>query len=151
MNSPHPIPNDFLPANEPELDALWQSWNRGDLSMHATLLLGFAARRREEILRLAAEGGGADPILAMKRLVVCEGTVDHGREMRDQQREIHNDIWFHGQRGDLDRRRISREWVGKYGPGWRRWRIKEYLFVIDRIAGRLTEILAETEALRPDS
>ena len=129
---------DYEAAQPAELEALWKSWDSGALAHLAEQLKHFAAERREAIL--ARAGGTADPIAliaALKRMVVELGTVHHPSEMRDQAREIHNYIWFHGEKGDYDRDGIAFDWAVRFAGGWRRWRIKQYLFVIERIADEL--------------
>ena len=105
-------------------------------------LLAFVREERAEILKLAA--GQLDPAalsLATRQLIATLRTVHHQSEMHDQMREIHNEIWFCGERGDHDTRRITRDWVERHGSHWRDWRIKEYLFLAEHCAAELADAL----------
>ena len=129
---------DYEAALPAELEALWKSWDGGALAHLAEQLKTFAAERRESILTRA--GGTADPIAliaALKRMVVELGTVHHPSEMRAQMGEIHNFIWYHGESGNYNRELIATDWTTRHAGSWRRWRLKEYLFVIDRVADEL--------------
>ena len=128
-------------ASQPEeLEKLQQRWSSGDLANHASQLLRFAEQQREAILALTE--GPNDPqalISAIKRTVVECGTVHHLTEMQAQMREIHDYIWYHGEKGEHDRDRIMHDWATRHAANWRRWRLKEYLFVIDQQAAEILE------------
>jgi len=122
-----------------ERELLWKRWSSGDLAPHCSQLMAFAEQQGEAILAMA--NNSTDPqslVFAAKRMVVEFGTVHHPTEMRDQMREIHDYIWYHGEKGDHDRDRIMQDWTVRHAASWRRWRLKEYLFVIDRIAEEIT-------------
>jgi hypothetical protein len=127
---------------EEERRVLELRWTQGRLQAHVERLLAFAERRRDEIL--AAVGSDLDPaalVRATKWLVVRQESVHAPSEMRDQVREIHDEIWIRGERGDYDRERIKHEWTSKHAAAWRRWRVKEYIFVADRCTADLVNRL----------
>jgi len=64
--------------------------------------------------------------------------------MQDQMREIHDEIWYCGQRGEFDTKQITREWVARHGSNWRRWRIKEYQFVAWHCAAEISAAMNHT-------
>jgi len=130
--------SDIEPANEDERVALELAWARGALDRYLGRLLTFVERHRDQIVQLA--GGDDEPaalVEAAKRVVVRAGAVDLSSEMRDQVQRICDEIWYRGERGDYDRAHITQEWTSLHAANWRRWRIKEYVFVIDRCAGEI--------------
>lgn len=128
-------PASYAPANDAEWRTLQSSWSRSELQTHAVRLLEFVDRHRLEILALAGPQAGADAKLqTLKRQIVSLESVCTLTEMLDQRRAIHDEIWFRGERGDYDRANIVHEWTSRHAASWRRWRIKEYLFVVDRCA-----------------
>jgi hypothetical protein len=133
---------EYEAANDEERRALELSWAEGRLQRHIELILAFLDRQREDILRLS--GGSPEPpelLRTTKRMIIQMGTVHPQAEMQDQIRAIHDEIWIRGEKGDFNRERITEDWTSQHACAWRRWRIKEYLFVADRcvtpIAGRL--------------
>lgn len=127
-------------SQQEELEKLQLRWSSGDLAHHASQLMVFAEQQREAILALA--DGSRDPqtlIFAIKKMVVECGSVHHPTEMQAQLREIHDYIWYHGEKGEFDRDRIARDWASHHAGNWRRWRLKEYLFVIDQQADEILE------------
>ena len=102
------------------------------------LLAGFVERHREEIFR---EAGGATESTALreaiKRLVFRRGSVAMASENRDQKAEMEKECWYRGQEGAHNRSDVKLKWADNYGREWRQWRVREYLFVIDRCEERL--------------
>ena len=142
MNSDHSAAL-LAPFSEAELTALELRWYSGQLLRHVEWLLGFADRHRTEILALAAES--PDPaalLLATKQLIVQRGSVHLAGELKDQLREIENELWYRGKEGDFDRSRIQLDWTAAHAATWRRWRIREYIFVTGRCEARVLAILA---------
>jgi hypothetical protein len=72
-------------------------------------------------------------------MIVQVGTVHAQSEMQDQIRAIRDEIWYRGERGDYDRERITQDWATQHANPWRRWRIKEYLYVADRCFNRIVD------------
>jgi hypothetical protein len=142
--SKHKRIEDYQATRPSELDTLWQRWRNGDLAHHATQLNEFAGRQRDAI-QAEADGVNDPPALitALQRRVVELGTVHHPSEMRDQMSEIHKHLWYQGEKGEHDRNRVAQDWATRHAGNWRRWRLKEYLFVIDRIAEELARRLRE--------
>jgi hypothetical protein len=131
--------SDIEPANDGERIALELAWARGALDRYLARLLTFVDRNRGEIVQLA-DGDAPDALVeAAKRVVVRAGAVDLSSEMRDQVQRICDEIWIRGERGDYDRAHITQEWTSLHAANWRRWRLKEYVFVIDRCAGEIVE------------
>jgi hypothetical protein len=129
-----------------ELHALELRWYKGEMLPYAEWLFAFVARNRAAILR---EGGApGDPaalLAATKQLIRESGSLHLASELRDQMREIHNEVWYRGERGEHDRSRIQQEWTSQHAAAWRRWRIKEYLFVVDHCGNRIVAKLLETD------
>jgi hypothetical protein len=131
-------PAKYVPANEAELRTLQEDWAYGELQTHAVRLVEFVDRHRAEILALAGPGASAEMKLqTIKSQVVRLESVCSLSEMQDQRRAIQDEIWYRGERGEYDRRHIAHEWASRHAAAWRRWRLTEYLFVIDRCAEAL--------------
>lgn len=130
----------YEPANDAERSTLEASWASGTLQRHLVRLLEFIDRHRDDLRTLAPDPGDSMAIVhAMKRLIIHLGTVHHRSEMDDQVRAIHDEIWICGERGSYDREFIKHDWTSRHASNWRRWRIKEYLFVTDH---SVSEIVA---------
>lgn len=128
----------FEPTDDTEREALETSWASGKLQQHGARLLAFVQRNRDAILRGAGERRDADALLsATKQLILAAGVVHPSSEMRDQVQAIADEIWIRGERGEYDRTHIAHEWTSLHAANWRRWRLKEYVFVADRCAADL--------------
>ena len=138
-------PANFDSLDENELFALELLWYEGRMLPHSEWLMAFMDRHREEILRMA--GAQRDPralLAATKQLIVQRGSIDMGSELKDQKQEIQNELWYRGEKGEHDRVRIEQQWTAEHAAAWRRWRIKEYLFVADRCVERIAAELLHT-------
>lgn len=134
------------PLTEDEQRALELRWDEGRLLQFADWLFAFVDGHREEILLLA--GTPRDPVTllaATKQLIARQGSLHMAAEMKDQRREIENEIRSRGEKGEHDRAGIQQEWTARHAAAWRRWRIREYLFVVDRSADRLAARLLPKE------
>ena len=121
---------------------LERRWLKDELRHRHDQVLAFARAQRVEILQLA--NGSREPAAlaaAARRLIARLRSVHQPSEMRDQVREMHNEIWYCGQRGEYDHPRITQEWTARHASSWRRWRIKEYLFLAERSAGEIATII----------
>ncbi|MEP7384329.1 MAG: hypothetical protein ABI910_21815 [Gemmatimonadota bacterium] len=140
----------LAPANGGEMIALEIAWARGALDCHVERILAFVDRNRDDIMQLADDAAhetsaSPDPraasphpsdahalLDAVKRVVGRAGAVHLPSEMRDQLQVMRDELWIRGERGDYDRANIAQEWTSLHAANWRRWRLKEYAFVIDR-------------------
>ncbi len=130
----------YFPTKEEfaRLDELWES---GALNRHIDNLIDFAKTHRQQIVDLA----GPNPDLRMlllttKRQIVKIGSVNHRIEISDQVRAIHDEIWIRGEKGFYDRAKIQEEWTDQHAKNWRRWRIKEYIYLIEHCGEKLKSI-----------
>ncbi|MSU21019.1 MAG: hypothetical protein EXS30_06455 [Pedosphaera sp.] len=124
---------------------LEKRWSGGQLRHRHDQVLAFAQAQQTQILQLA--GGSRDPAAlaaAAKRLIARLRSVHQSSEMRDQMREMHNEIWYRGQRGEHDHPRIKEEWTARHAASWRCWRIKEYLFLAEHCAAEIADIINST-------
>ena len=140
--TPHPLSSDSEPLIDPEQATLEKRWAAGSLRDHCTWVFDFCDSRREEILALS--GACADPntlVSVLKRLIKETGGVNHRMEMQAQLQEILKEIWIRGERGDFDRDRIAAEWASTHGPQWRRWRVRECLYVVERCTPEVVKLL----------
>jgi hypothetical protein len=118
-----------------ELKSLRAEWDSGKLSGISAHLLEFVNRHRDEILSLANFSYSPEDLLAAVRQCVRQrGFIHLPLDMADQIREISNEIWYHGEHGDFNRAKIQEEWTVKHALTWRKWRVKQILYVVDRRA-----------------
>lgn len=126
------------PPAEAELFALELRWYEGRMLPYAEWLDHFVQRHRTEILARAGTANTPESLVeATKQLIVDRGSMHLAGELKDQLREIENELWYRGEKGEHDRAQIQLEWTACHADAWRRWRIREYLFVADRCAGRI--------------
>ena len=127
---------------EAERFALELRWYEGRMLPYADWLTAFVERYHEEIRREAAGADEAAALLAAtKRLIAQRGSIHMVGELKDQKREIENELWYRGEKGKCDRAGILLEWTARHAAAWRRWRIQEYLFVTDRCANQVVALL----------
>jgi hypothetical protein len=130
------------PPTQEELKTLKKEWDEGRLDGISTHLLEFVDRHRGEILDLAHDSYAPEELLAGVRQWVLKKQFIHlPSDMADQIREISNEIWYHGERGDFNRSKIQEEWTVKHAVTWRKWRVKQILYVIDRRASDVANAL----------
>lgn len=142
------MPHAFTPTPQ-ELVSLELRWYEGRMLPYVDWLLAFTRRHRREIRRAA--GRNADPAALFaetRRQIVRRGSLQLAAEMNDQRREIENELWYRGERGEHDHATIKLEWCARHAAAWRRWRIHEYLFVADRCRSLIVEVL-EAEPYSP--
>ena len=136
-----------LDINENELKTRVEEWKTGKLKNLSTHLLGFVDRNRVEILKLARNAKSPEKlVVAAQKFVRRRGYIHLPLDMADQIHEINNEIWYRGEIGDFDRQKIKETWTVRHAPTWRRWRIKQIMFIIDQ---RASEVAAEL--LRPQA
>ncbi len=124
-------------AERQQLEALWHS---GRLQRHLDALERFYSTKQHEFKELLKTTDDSDELVEVaKLLVVQNGIVDQLTETLDQIKEIESEIWIQGERGNYDRDQIAVEWTERYAASWREWRIKEYLYAVERMESRLGE------------
>ncbi len=128
-----------LACERQQLERLWHS---GRLQRHLEALERFYREKRHEFRQLLKTTTDSDELVEVAKLLVIEnGIVDRLSETLDQIKEIESEIWIQGERGNHDRERIAEEWTRRYAQAWREWRIKEYLFAVERMESRLADCL----------
>jgi hypothetical protein len=133
---------EFEPTTQAELKTLNAEWAEGKLVGISTHILEFIDRHRAEILALARNSFSPEELMTAVRQVIRQrGFIHLPLDMADQIREISNEIWYHGERGDFNRAKIQEEWTVKHAQTWRRWRVKQILYVVDRRASDVVEAL----------
>jgi hypothetical protein len=134
-----------FPTQE-ELKTLNAEWEAGKLAGISAHLLEFVDRHRDEILAMANFSYSPEDLLAaVRQCVRLRGFIHLPLDMADQIREISNEIWYHGERGDFNRAKIQEEWTVKHALTWRKWRVKQILYVVDR---RASDVAASLLASR---
>lgn len=138
----HRTEDELPPLSDAAVAALARSWDAGELHGHAERVLGFVVRHRAEVLRLAGASPTEHTLLdAARQLIVQAGSVHAMSEMRDQMKAIRDEIWIRGERGDYDRQNIASDWTSQHAANWRQWRVREYLYVVDRCAADILRCL----------
>jgi hypothetical protein len=126
------------PGEDPESLALERRWYEGRLLLHVDRLMAFVDKNQAEILQLAGANRDVGSLVrATQSLIEQKGSVHLPSELRDQIEEMNAELWYHGEKGDRDSARIKQEWTTLHAANWRRWRIKEYLFIAERCAGEI--------------
>ena len=139
---PKGVAQDLDIPTQDELKALKGEWESGKLSGISEHLLEFVGRHRKEILEHAGNSFAPDVLVDSVRAIVRQrGFIHLPLDMADQIREISNEIWYHGERGDFNRAKIQEEWTVKHAQTWRKWRVKQILYVVDRRASDVAEAL----------
>ena len=123
------------------MKTLQTEWATGKLKTLSGHLLEFIDRNRADILKIAKTSRSHEKLVdAAKKFVRRRGFIHLPLDMADQIHEITNEIWYHGEKGVFDRRKIQEKWTVEHAPSWRRWRIKQILYIIDQ---RAYEVSAE--------
>ncbi len=134
--------DDHLQPQDHERQHLEQLWHSGRLQRHLDALERFYREKRHEFRQLLDATSDNDEVIEIaKYLVVENGIVDRLAETLDQLKEIESEIWIQGEHGNHDREKIVEEWTLRHARSWREWRIKEYLYAVERMESRLAECL----------
>lgn len=125
----------FEHLSEDEWQAMRVRWDEGRMRGYVALLPEFIDRHREEILARAGPPEEARALLTAVKLVLLDrGSLDQRDELATQRRKISDHIWIGVERTHRDPRILADEWVVNYAAPWRGWRMKKYLYVINRCA-----------------
>ena len=140
-----PVNKDIEPGlditDKNELKTLEDEWKTGKLKTLSDHLLEFVDRHRADILKIARTARSPEKLVAAAhKFVRRRGFIHLPLDMADQIHEITNEIWYHGEKGVFDRRKIQEAWTVEHAPNWRRWRIKQILYIMDK---RAAEVAAE--------
>jgi len=125
-----------------ERHTLQQLWDSGKLQRHAQALERFYRKKHQELRQLlSATYEDDDLIEAAKLLVIQNKIVDQIAESLDQLKAIESEIWIQGEQGNHDREQIACDWTQHHAAAWREWRIKEYLYTVERMEESLRDCL----------
>lgn len=114
-----------------EQQALEIRWYEGRMLAYVEWIHAFAEKHRGEILRIAGPDPSADQLIAaVKQMIIQRGSMHMAAELKDQMREMEKELWYSGEQDERARREIKQRWTARHAAAWRRWRIKEYLFVV---------------------
>jgi hypothetical protein len=150
MDSVEQPPLDPLgPANDAERMALELSWMDPEKALwkYEAPILEFVRKHRAEILADAGAGAADDVLVRQVKLsIVRLRSVDMPEELRAQMRQMEAEIWHRGVQDIAERRRVREQWAVDHGDGWRRWRVQEYLYIVNLCAWRILRILRGVES-----
>ncbi|MDQ8202357.1 hypothetical protein [Pelagicoccus sp. SDUM812003] len=137
----------LIQAHDPRLgserDSLQRLWDAGRLRRRFESLDRFYQNHKSEFYQLQENQPATLGLIELAKLLVIQKVVvDRIAETFDQLKEIESEIWIQGERGNLDRERIACDWAMSHARIWREWRLKEYLFVVERMEPQLRRSLA---------
>ncbi len=115
-----------------------EKYRKGELRLTESRLLGFVERHREEILEVAYDDSpdpSDDTLLdAVRYFILSKGSIHPPSEMADLIREINREVWYKGEQGVQDSRKVAEEWQEKYATKWREARLFEAFVVLEHCA-----------------
>ena len=131
-------------------EAVEEKYRKGELKLTESRLIGFVERHREDILEIAYDDSSEpdDETLldSVCYFVLSKGTIHPPSEMADLIREINREVWYRGEQGILDSRKVAEEWQEKYAATWREARLFEAFVVLEHcseaIISRLRGVVA---------
>lgn len=138
----------FEHLSEEEWQAVTQRWEQGRMKRYVGQLPVFVERHREQILARALHSTQPGTLLTATKLVLLDiGSLDQRDDMTTQRKKISDHIWIGVERGAQDPMRLADDWVVNYAVRWRLWRMKKYIYVINRCAD---DVVAQLQAPPPE-
>ncbi|MBK1879217.1 hypothetical protein [Pelagicoccus mobilis] len=135
-------PQDLSRPPPEERERLQRLWDSGKLQQHAKALERFYRKKHQELRQLLSSTYEDDDLIeAAKILVIQNKIVDQIAEGLDQLKAMESEIWIQGEQGNHDRAQIALEWTERHAAAWREWRIKEYLYTVERMEQSLKNCL----------
>jgi hypothetical protein len=126
-------------------EAVEDKYRKGDLRLTENRLIGFVERHRDEILEIAYDESPEpddDTLLdSVGFFILSKGTIHPPSEMADLIREINREVWYRGEQGVLDTRKVAEEWQEKYAAKWREARLFEAFIVMEHCAATIVDRL----------
>ncbi len=134
-----------------ELDELKKEWDAGRLAPISRDLVEFVRNHRADILEYRdshlkkLKGARLSDDLAIRMYILQVRSIAPQGEIKDQLKEIEQEIWYRGERGagEINRQEIAREWCMRHAPGWRDHRVMAIVFVLEKMKEQLLAILNE--------
>lgn len=128
-------------------DEVEKKWRNGELTQVESRLIDFIRRHAQILVEVAKDEtpnpGTEEYLDAIRILILSKGTIHPPSEMADIIREINNEIWYQGERGERDAQKILELWEQKYAFQWREARLFEAFVVLEHIAPNAIKILLE--------
>lgn len=138
--------NEFRTA-EDEVAQLDEEFKSGQLDRLTPSIATFVKAQRKHLSTTSENVSSLKEVLTtLKHQIIQVRSIDSRNEMNDQIKAINDEIWFRGERGEYDRSKIATDWACNHAANWRRWRIKEYLYLVDRRSDLITEIIGNSES-----
>src|SRR6267154_6384666 len=82
---------------EAERFGLELRWYEGRMLLYAEWLIAFVAQHRDEIVLATAANDPTALLAATKCLIAQRGSIHLAGELKDQRREIENELWYRGE------------------------------------------------------
>ena len=126
-------------------EAVEEKYRKGELRLTESRLIGFVERHREEIMEIAydesTQPGDLALLDAVRLFILSKGTIHPPSELADLIREINREVWYRGEQGVQDSRKVAEEWQEKYAAKWREARLFEAFVVLEHCALAVLERL----------
>ncbi|MDP3070057.1 MAG: hypothetical protein Q8N18_07190 [Opitutaceae bacterium] len=141
------IMEDAEPKNDAERDALERNWfdEKRGMWRDGDALLRFVRRHRADILREAGTCSTDEELIRTVKIAILRvRSLSMSAELKAQMREIEKELWIQGAHTPEDVMRIKFEWTRDHAENWRKWRVKEYIYLVDRFSSRVLHALRDT-------
>lgn len=148
------------------LNSLEEEWEKGLLQELEADLERFLRKHADEIrdavqhpgqtmVRLARSPSDKETVsdqrlidLCVRSLIQKIGCVNAKRDVEEQKKQIHNEIWFEGERiqGPVPPERqeqIAQMWAHLHAAKWREWRLQEILFTWEKKLAQFMRLILE--------
>ena len=126
-------------------EAVEQKYANGDLNSVKARLDEFVRRHAETIVEVAKDENPSptreELLDAIRILILSMGTIHPPSEMADIIREINKEIWYQGEKGERDTRKIGELWEQKYALQWREARLFETFVVLEKNEDHVLDVL----------
>ncbi|MBI2932623.1 MAG: hypothetical protein HYY16_13315 [Planctomycetes bacterium] len=131
-----------------ELDEIREDYDAGRLEDIKRDLERFVIvhRGKIEAFRKEQETKGLPPLsdeVALKFYIIRHRTINPGREIHDQLREIEREKWIRGIASgrEPDPQEVALDWAKNHSAGWRAHRVTTIIYCFDRDKDRYLRLL----------
>lgn len=127
------------------LESVLKKYEKGELNKVVVNLYDFVERHKENIIVLANEKKDMpiDQALidATEDVILKRGTLNPALSMANEIKEIQNETWYDGEKGEIDSKASKEKWQDEYEIQWAEARIFEDIVVLDQEKLKVLEIL----------
>lgn len=136
-------------------DEVERKWRNGELAYVEDRLVDFIRRNGVVLLDIAKDAlpeekynsdempSAEDFLDAIRILILNKGSIHPPREMADMIQEINKEVWYQGEHGENNARKVEEFWEQKYAYKWREARMFETFVVLEHIAPKAIATIVE--------